>query len=92
MLPSGLSAIASGAGTVPAVDTGLALSAPVRRLMAYWAMVAPLTLTTYRLLPSGATARSCGPRPVATFAGDVGVSFPVAGLMRNWEIALPLGT
>jgi len=34
-LPSGLSAIASGTGTVRAVDTGLALSAPVAGLRVY---------------------------------------------------------
>jgi hypothetical protein len=45
-LPSGLRAIASGAGTVRAVDTGLALSAPVAGLMAYWAMVASPTVMT----------------------------------------------
>src|SRR2546429_8533015 len=56
--------------------------------MAYWAMVAPLTLTTYRLLPSGATARSCGAPPPATFAGDSGVSLPVAGLMLYCQIVL----
>src|SRR6266576_5479188 len=56
--------------------------------MAYWAMVASLTLTTYRLLPSGATARSCGAPPPATVAGDFGVSLPVAGLMLYCQMVL----
>src|SRR5215469_18595433 len=56
--------------------------------MAYWAMVPPLTLTTYRFLPSGATARSCGLPPPATVAGDFGVSLPVAGLMLYCQIVL----